>query len=181
MAVETYEGVHATCADHVESILREGFRLSPEERYVGAAVYFYLNNERGRYLASLHLQEKLKKTIEKGGCPDGDSGTFLFAQIEADEKKILDLTEKDKIEGLKQIENVFWQEYDQYTTMPRAEKYKKLNRRRQDFLMDVCQAKPYDLVKVAMPIGKEYGPGLAVFNVDCIISITNNGDATWQI
>ena len=172
MPVEQYDGVHSTCAANAPSIEANGFYLSPDDRYVGPAVYFYINNERGQELAKAQLQEKLKKSPDKGGCPYDDKGVFIHALITSDAKMIIDFTSDENAILLKTVEDEFWKEYNNVRNMTRTEKYKILNRRRNAFLNDLCKEIPCNLVKLDLPIGSKYGLGLAVFNVDCISKVS---------
>ena len=173
MAVETYEGVHATCADHVESILREGFWLSQDNLFLGEAVYFYANTDTG-----LKLAREIQRYKAQKKCASEDPGAILHAKIEAEPENIFDFTKEPYLSGLERLKNEFWDECNS-KEMPHKEKHKILNRRRCKMLEDFCLAtnSNYDLAKIFLPFKSKTALGLAVFNVDCIKAISKLGDA----
>lgn len=170
MPIEHFYGLHATCTAHARAILEEGFLLSPEDRYLGPGVYFFDRDKGGEKFAERHRAQK----VHHGRCAENDTGTILSAKITADRDRVLDLEEEDFVQALEELQKNFWEEYNQITNMPRAEKMKRLNRRRNQFLRTLVSAlfDRVDVVKAALPCGaRKYGSGFVVYTVDCISEI----------
>ena len=60
MPTESCYGVHATCMEYAPIIQEEGFKLSPDDRYFGAAVYFFENAPENIEAVNIHKNNKLK-------------------------------------------------------------------------------------------------------------------------
>ena len=168
--VEQYYGVHATCLENAPKIKREGFKLSPADRYFGAGVYFYDKYKDGDIFANIHKEIKIKHK----NCPENDLGVIINAKITSCKEKILDLEEEEYLLALEMLEKDFWNEYN-HRDLPREEKKKKLNRRRSHFVLSLISGEitNIDLIKAALPYKrKKYSSGFVVYNTTCITDIS---------
>lgn len=175
MPIEHFHGLHATCAAQAASILREGFIRSPEDRYLGAGVYFYDRDRGGEKFAQKHRDRKIKY----GHCAENDAGVILSATISVERDRVLDLEAEDYAQALKELQKNFWEQYNSITTMSHTEKRKHLNRLRNKLLRKLTGDlfDGVDVVKAALPCGKKnYGSGFVVYNTECICEISLWGD-----
>lgn len=169
MPIEQYYGVHATCFEYASIIKEEGFILSPEDRYLGAGVYFYDKNKKGDNFANIHKQKK----IRHGHCKEGDPGVLINAKISSSSERILNLEADEYISAFESIKNDFWEEYNKID-LPHKEKNKRLNRRRFYFLLSILEdIGDIDFVKAPLPYNKnKYASGFVVYNTKCIDEIS---------
>lgn len=168
MPVEQYDGVHATCTANAQSILKEGFHLSPEDRYTGAAVYFYDKLKNGLVWAQ-KFQERRKL---QNKCPEGDDGVLLCASINCESDLILDLEEGEYVNSYNEIMDDFWKKCDEIgDALTPTEKKKLSNTVRVRFIKKLQSDLKiqFDMIKIKLPFKKKkYGSGFVVYNVECI-------------
>lgn len=170
MPIEQYCGVHATCMEYAPIIKEEGFKLSPEDRYLGAGVYFYDKDKNGDKFADIHKNNKLKH----GRCKENDVGVIISAKISSTSERILDLEEEEYVRALESIKDDFWEEYDSIA-MSHEDKEKILNRRRTKYLFSLIPEviESIDFVKTPLPYKKKkYSSGFVVYNTECISEIS---------
>ena len=173
MSIEKYCGVHATCMEYAPIIKKEGFKLSPDDRYLGPGVYFYDKNKNGDKFADIHKKNKLKH----GCCKENDIGVIINATISSTNEKILNLEEEEYVRALESIKDDFWKEYDSID-MSHEDKEKRLNRRRTAYLFSLIPEviESIDFIKVHLPYKrKKYSSGFVVYNTECISEICCQG------
>lgn len=173
MAVEKYEGIHTTCNTKAENILKEGFWLSPQERYVGAGVYFYNKAKKGLTWAEKYRIKNIKK---KCILFDGSEGVLLSAQITCDSKFILDLEEGEFFEELNYLLDKFYQKWDaELRLINPGEKNNLLNALRIEFVkgLEKLFNIKYDMIKIELPYKRGcYGSGFVVYKTSCISDVS---------
>lgn len=175
MLIEQCYGVHATCMEYAPIIKEMGFNLSPADRYLGAAVYFFEKSESNFEVVHSFKDTKLKN----GHCKDGDKGVIISAKIESFDDYIIDLDSPEFASVLEEIVLQFWNEYNCRYDVTRKEKITKLNRRRNAYVFSLVPtfAARIDFVKTSLPYKKKsYSRGFVVYNTTCISEISYDGE-----